>query len=149
MVKANTSRAIVAAHQVFERGPLEPRQDGVGGSTEDGIDLLPFLLGGEAPAPRPLIWHFPHYWWGTRVTPYSVLREGDWKLIHQYASGEAELYDLAADPGEAEDLAAEKPTRVRRMRARLFQHLDRLGAKLPASNPEAESPGPAPPTIDR
>ena len=110
----------------------------------DGIDLLPFLLDGEAPAPRALLWHFPHYWWGTRLTPYSVLREGDWKLVHQYASGEAELYDLAADPGEAHDLAKQQPERTQRMRARLFQQLDQLGAKLPAPNPEAETPGPSP-----
>ena len=119
------------------------------GRSLDGVDLLPLLRGGAAPDERPLVWHFPHYWWGTRLTPYSVLREGRWKLVHQYATGADELYDLAADPGEARDLAAEHPGRARALRARLFSELRRLGAKLPAPNPDADDPGPAPPGSDR
>ena len=110
-----------------------------------GVDLSPLLLGGAAPAERPLIWHFPHYWWGGRLSPYSVLREGRWKLIHQYATGAVELYDLEEDPGETTDLALERSQRAQKMQARLFLHLERLGAKLPAPNPDAEEPGPAPP----
>jgi len=115
----------------------------------DGIDLLPLLRGGEAPPPRPLVWHFPHYWWGTRLTPYSVLREGRWKLVHQYATGAVELYDLAEDPSEERDLASEEAQLASGMQARLFEHLRRLGARLPAPNPDAEQPGPPVPGEQR
>ena len=62
-----------------------------------------------------------------------AVREGDWKLIwplakdHPLLSGEPELYDLAHDPGETDDLAAREPERV----AALRQHrraLDRTRA---------------------
>ena len=112
--------------------------------TYDGVDLMPLLRGHGELLARPLVWHFPHYWWGTRLTPYSVLREGRWKLIHQYATGSVELYDLEADPSEALDIAAEKPERVTKMQERMFRHLERLDAKLPAPNPEADKPGPLP-----
>jgi arylsulfatase A len=113
----------------------------------DGTNLTPLLVGGPMPAKRPLVWHFPHYWWGTHVTPYSVLREGDWKLVYQYASGTAELYDLAADPGEGRDLAQQQPERVARMTRDLWRELARMKALLPASNSEAGSPAPQPPPL--
>ena len=36
---------------------------------------------------RGLFWHYPHYWNGGKVSPYSVARVGDWKLIRFYETG--------------------------------------------------------------
>ena len=41
------------------------------------------------------------------------------KLIRDEASGAIELYDLDADPGEQNDLAAEQPARVERLEGEL------------------------------
>jgi len=51
---------------------------------------------------------------------YRTLREGGWKFIHGTSP---ELFDLAADPHELNDLAPQQPQRVERMRASLRELL--------------------------
>jgi len=60
---------------------------------------------------------------------YRLLREGTLKLV-ETSRGERFLYDLAADPDETRDLAAERPGELARMRARLEEARASLG--LPA-----------------
>jgi len=47
---------------------------------------------------------------------WAGLRDGDWKLIVDDESGRAQLYDLAADPGERKDLSGARPEIVERYR---------------------------------
>jgi arylsulfatase A-like enzyme len=82
-----------------------------------GRSLVP-LLRGEPLAPRA---HLAHgNFWGDPLTSWT---SGDLKLILTPARGEdperVELYDLARDPGERRDLAAERPDEVRRLRDEL------------------------------
>jgi arylsulfatase A-like enzyme len=49
---------------------------------------------------------------------YRLLRDGDLKLVST-SLGQDLLYDLAADPGETRDIAAERPEALREMRARM------------------------------
>jgi arylsulfatase A-like enzyme len=60
---------------------------------------------------------------------YRLLREGSFKLV-ETSKGEAFLYDLAADPRETRDLAAERPAELARLRARMEEV--RAGLALPA-----------------
>jgi len=55
------------------------------------------------------------------VEPFrAALREGDYKLVWQATlPSRVELYDLKADPGEKNNLAAAQPERVARMQARI------------------------------
>ncbi len=56
-----------------------------------------------------------------------ALRHGDWKLVGRYEDGAArdlELYHLAADLGETDDLAAREPERLEELRG-LFERRDR------------------------
>lgn len=78
----------------------------------DGLDLGPTLRG-EAPSPRTEIVY--------NVEPYrAALREGDRKLVWTtFLPPRSELFDLAADPAEAQDLAAANPAEVQAMQARL------------------------------
>jgi arylsulfatase A-like enzyme len=67
-----------------------------------------------------------------------MVRVGDAKYIHASGSigGIGELYDLAADPGELDDLAPRQPERAREMAARLDSFLDTLHQRSGAAHPE-------------
>ena len=98
-----------------------------------GVDVRPLLRGENIPA-RPLFWHYPHYHPGG-ATPYSAMREGDWRLVHFYEDDKMELYNLATDPEEKQDLAATQPDRVKTMRAALDQWRKETTAQAPTPNP--------------
>ncbi len=79
----------------------------------DGIDLLP-VLAGHAPAPeRALFWRFG----GPTFRNQRAVRQGDWKLLIDFgAFSPLFLFNLRADPGERNDLAAQHPDIVARLR---------------------------------
>jgi len=60
------------------------------------------------------------------------VRRGRWKLIEFFETGELELYDLHADPGEKTDLSSKFPERTAKMRRRLRQWRKTVNAKIPA-----------------
>ena len=100
----------------------------------DGVSLVPLLKGGSLP-PRPLFWHYPHY--GNQGgEPSSIIRSGDWKLIHYWEDGRNELYNLTADIGEQHDLAATETKRAADLWSQLQAWLKSTGAKFPQSNPD-------------
>ena len=100
----------------------------------DGVSLVP-LLKGEIIPERPLIWHYPHY--GNQGgEPSSVIRLGEWKLIHYYEDGHEELYNLKNDMEEANDVVAENPEKVKELNEKLFSYLNEVGAKYPEKDPE-------------
>ncbi len=99
----------------------------------DGVSLVPLLKGGEI-AERPLIWHYPHY--GNQGgEPSSIIRLGDWKLIHYYEDGHEELYNLKSDLEEKNNLAAENGKLAKQLSKRLFTLLDEMGARFPVKDP--------------
>ena len=101
---------------------------------QDGVSLLP-VLRGKTIAERPLFWHYPHY--GNQGgEPSSIVRLGDWKLIHYYEDGQQELYNLRQDPEEQQDLAAEHPDRVQQLGARLSAYLEEMNVRYPTPDPE-------------
>jgi arylsulfatase A-like enzyme len=97
----------------------------------DGVSFVP-LLRGENEAPHPeLFWHYPHYWNGGKISPYSVVRVGNWKLIRLYETGHEELYDLKSDLSETHDLAATSPAKRKELSARLDAWLKEVSAQMP------------------
>ena len=104
--------------------------------TIDGLSLIPLLKQTGELKRKALYWHFPHYWWGTRIKPYSIIRDGDWKLIRRYESGKRELYNLKDDLSEKNDRAAAMGKKVAELDAKLTAWLESVGAKLPKPNPE-------------
>ena len=106
----------------------------------DGLSLVR-LLEGNADSDvvtRDLFWHYPHY--GNQGgEPSSMIRSGSWKLIHYYEDGRDELYDLAGDPGERDDLAAAERGRAAELRRRLDRWLTDLDARRPAADPRYEA----------
>jgi arylsulfatase A-like enzyme len=74
----------------------------------DGVNLLPYLAGRNDAAPHEAL-----YW---RFGTQHAVRQGDWKLL-QFENQPARLYDLEADIGEKEDLAAKHPEIVDQLHA--------------------------------
>lgn len=99
----------------------------------DGVSLVP-LLRGRPIESRSLFWHYPHY--GNQGgEPSSIIRQGDWKLIHYYEDGRDELYHLPEDIGEQKDRIGDQPERAKQMRSELDHWLQQTGAKIPQPDP--------------
>jgi len=102
----------------------------------DGLSLVPLLKGGDAediPAAlteRALYWHYPHYH-GSTWKPGASIRDGDWKLIEFYETGTTEVYNLATDPGEQNNLTATRPNKTKALRAKLSAWQKERGAQMP------------------
>ncbi|MDQ3439162.1 MAG: sulfatase [Planctomycetota bacterium] len=105
----------------------------------DGINLLPALRG-EASPDRPLFWHYPHY--GNQGgSPFSAIRSGDWKLIAFHEpKHSAELYNLAEDPQEKQNVAGSNEPRVQELRAALEAWKRSVGAVDATAHPNAATP---------
>lgn len=102
------------------------------GAAMDGISLAALLKNPEGKLARQsLYWHLPHY---HHSTPASAIRQGDWKLIEFYETGKAELYDLAQDIGEQQDVASAHPQVVTHLKADLDAWKSRVQARLPTAN---------------
>jgi arylsulfatase A-like enzyme len=99
----------------------------------DGMSLVSVLKGGTLPE-RPLIWHYPHY--GNQGgEPSSIIRLGEWKLIHYYEDGRKELYNLKRDLEETTNVSAEYPELVNKLSQQLFTYLNEVGARFPEKDP--------------
>ncbi len=111
--------------------PLRPNEH------QDGMSIVPLLKGDKLPG-RPLIWHYPHY--GNQGgAPVSIIRQGEWKLIHHYEKDKAELYHLKSDLSESENVASQHPKRVQEMNDTLFAYLNEVGAEFPQKDPEFDA----------
>lgn len=100
----------------------------------DGVSFVPLLEGKTSLGRNELFWHYPHYWNGKGalpVTPYSVARVNDWKLIRFYETGREELYNLREDPSEQHDLAATQPQKTHQLSNRLSAWLKEVNAQMP------------------
>lgn len=76
----------------------------------DGLSFLPTLLGEEQQEQHSyLYWDYGH----TREQYGQAARLGNWKGIRLGLSSPLEVYNLAEDPGESQNLAAEHPELVR------------------------------------
>jgi len=100
----------------------------------DGKNLLPFFQSSEQQIIRPsLFWHYPHYHPGGS-TPYSAIRNGDYKLIEFFEDGKLELYNLVEDIGESNDLAASNPEMLKKLHKELQAWREEVGAQYPSEN---------------
>jgi arylsulfatase len=88
-------------------GTTYPKErDGVMLYPLEGVSLRPALSGQPLTRTEPIF--FEHE--GNRA-----VRDGRWKLVAKGAAGAWELYDLAADRTEMNNLAAQQPERVKSM----------------------------------
>jgi arylsulfatase A-like enzyme len=60
--------------------------------------------------------------------PTYLYRERDWKFIERPGNRPDELYDLASDPAEQDDVVSAFPDRAKRLRAALERHREEIKA---------------------
>lgn len=99
----------------------------------DGVSLMP-LITNKQEISRDLFWHYPHY--GNQGgEPSSIIREGDWKLIHYWEDERNELYNLQDDPKERNDLSNVKSVKADALYMKLQKWLAETKAEFAAQDP--------------
>jgi arylsulfatase A-like enzyme len=79
----------------------------------DGLSLVPELLGPQA-AGRSQPRHEYLYW---EINGWTAIRQGTWRAVKRPKTGAWELYELAADPSESRNVAADHPQVLARLTA--------------------------------
>ncbi len=114
----------------------------------DGIDFSPALLGTGDIEERSLILHFPIYLqaYNTkkddgrdplfRTRPGSIIRKGNWKLHEYFEDGALELYNLATDLGETNNVIKSHP----KVAAELYEELKVWRTSVGAAVPTQANP---------
>lgn len=111
----------------------------------DGNALQPLLAGKtDASRPKQFLMHYPHG--PHRSNYFTVWRDGDWKVIYHYLpevpthggliqSGGAryQLFNLAEDPFEQNDLATRRPDDLRRLMEGLIAQTEAHGSRYPVA----------------
>ena len=126
----------------------------------DGLSLLPLLRQTGSFARDAVFSHHPEYVVGYAKTPCSMVRKGNYKLIHYFGDyldptdcvpggagvlygrfilgSRTELYDLNQDPGETQNLANDMPDVTRELLADLQSWWSSTGARMPRPNPNMD-----------
>ena len=83
---------------------------------------------------REVLAHFPHQWKQYQlhdIDYMSALRKGDWKIIYRHREQTLELYNIAEDIIERNDLSQSNPEKLREMAEALTAKLEGYDALLP------------------
>jgi arylsulfatase A-like enzyme len=86
----------------------------------DGVDLTPLFTKDGDIEREAIYWHYPHYH-GSGWTPGAAIRMGDWKIIEFYETNTVELYNLADDISETNDLSSQYPEKALSMQSELHK----------------------------
>jgi arylsulfatase A-like enzyme len=116
------------------------------GKLLDGVSIVP-LLKREGDLEREAIfWHFPAYLQGKaegardphfRTRPAGAVRAGDFKLIEYFEDGDLELYNLADDISEQNNLADTMPEKAAELHRLMLDWRKEVNAPVPTElNPE-------------
>jgi len=84
---------------------------------------------------RSLVWHIPNKWTtpdGPGINFFSAIRQGDFKLVYDMKQAKLELYNLAEDIGETNDIARKNKKKVKELSDILSEKLKTWDAQLPS-----------------
>jgi len=119
----------------------------------DGRSFTKVLQGKADLQNRAIFWHYPLYLSGSgynkvlpvygteklnwRTVPCSVIRKGDYKLIHYYEYDDYKLFNLRDDLSEKNDLARKMPQKAKQLDAELMAWVKNTKAPVPTKpNPK-------------
>ena len=101
----------------------------------DGVSFVPLLKGtGNSSKKRSLYWNFPNGWGkpGPGFGSSCTIRKGDWKLIYYYGTQEKELFNIAEDISEKQNLVKEYPDMARKLSKELSVYLRQKKVQRPS-----------------
>lgn len=101
----------------------------------DGVNLLPYLTGAKDGPPHDAL-----FW---RYDGQHAVRMGDWKLLH--TGRKTQLYNLAQDIGEKNDLAASNSEKLKELET-AYKNWDSMNSKRKGGHSKPE-PGDTPKTL--
>jgi arylsulfatase A len=90
----------------------------------DGVSFAPTLLGkGSQQRHEFMYWELPRHNAQTgefrKEAPMQAVRMADWKAVRPQPDGALELYNLASDPREERNIAAQQPEALGKIEAYL------------------------------
>ena len=112
---------------MLEAAGLDPDPD----KPLDGESILPLLRQGGPLRRQAIYFHYPNYAFHGNNRLGGAIRAGDYKLIEHYDDGSTELYNLADDIGERNNLAQRLPQKTRTLKQNLDQWLKKSNAQMP------------------
>ncbi len=105
--------------------------------TIDGSSLVPLLTQKQKTLNRDAIYfHYPHY---HHSRPAGAIRKGDWKLIEFFDDHTTELYNLANDIGEKNNLVSKHPEKMKELLSQLTNWRQSISARMPTINPKYDA----------
>ncbi len=106
--------------------------------TLDGTDKSQALLGTPLEKVPPIMWEYASNPGGSIQpgnknfrSPSLAIRAGDWKLLMNADGSSAQLFDLKMDPAEKNNQAADKPTIVRELAAKVIEWRKSMPVEMP------------------
>jgi arylsulfatase A-like enzyme len=100
----------------------------------DGVSILPTWRDSQGRVDRSaLYWHYPldrAHFLGGRSS--GAIRQGGWKLIEFFDTGESELYALNDDPAEEHNIASDHPQMTAMLKASLLAWRQSVDARTPS-----------------
>lgn len=91
----------------------------------DGENIFPLIQ--QVNKKRTLYWHYPHYS-NQGGKPGAAIRSGNYKLIYHYEDQSIELFDLANDVAEKNNIAIENKALAAQLKKQLMSWLNQAGA---------------------
>lgn len=126
----------------------------------DGVSIMPLLKQTGAPPRDAIFSHHPEYVVAYAKTPCSMVRKGNYKLIHYFGDfldptgcepgrsgtlfgkfilgSRTELYNLKQDPSEAQNVIDDMPEKAEELMTDLASWWSLTGARMPKPNPSMD-----------
>lgn len=101
----------------------------------DGKSFVPLLQGiKDTSKGRKLYWNSPNIWGnkGPGIGTTCTVRDGNWKLVYNYKTGEKELFDISNDIGEKNNLSSTYPKITKKLSHELGNYLRKVKAQRPS-----------------
>lgn len=102
----------------------------------DGLSFVPQLLQEKVSNQnRALYWHYPNNWGpsGPGIGASSSIRLGDWKMIYYHGDESFELFNIAEDIGEQNNLSGSNREKLDELAQNLSDYLQSVNAQMPVN----------------